>query len=467
MKNAYYLKFNNKSFYLLQTSMSNKNSQEIKIQVGSFIQEKSIIKYIITVECSKKRWQIYKRYSEIELIHNKLIEMYNDLPQFPKKQLFHLNRSEIEFRMQQLNDYLNQLQSRMEIMNSTIIRDFLILDQYDEFLHPVQTQIRILNMCLKDIHENDNITLLLLHDSSILTRIDTYMNNMLDSTKKSPISTVVCFSQNFKQKLFSKEYFKTLICMNFNNSENSFVVGLSSGLVYYYRLDDKYTIDMEEQFQISQTKISGCVLVQREIHAITSNFLKIQNTKKINEFQEITVGQHDLTNIIYNSIRNIIVIANDIGEIYICQVPFVKIGLKVQTHTPQIKQLLIDNERNYLMALNYDPSHIIIFDFAKGLQNGFAQIKTNVEVKNKSLCFEWSKKRGEIFIGNEDGTISIWNVQDLQPFYVFKAHSKGVNMIIWNEDKSLLLTGSDDETLKQWYFPKKWRVSQADNFSTF
>ena len=38
-------------------------------------------------------------------------------------------------------------------------------------------------MCLKDMHENDNITLLLLHDSSMLTRLDTYMNNILDSTK--------------------------------------------------------------------------------------------------------------------------------------------------------------------------------------------------------------------------------------------------------------------------------------------
>lgn len=27
----------------------------------------------------------------------------------------------------------------------------------------------------------------------------------------------------------------------------------------------------------------------------------------------------------------------------------------------------------------------------------------------KSLCFEWSKKRGELFIGSEDGTISVWN----------------------------------------------------------
>ncbi|CAD8083409.1 unnamed protein product [Paramecium sonneborni] len=49
-------------------------------------------KYMIAMESRNKKWQIYKRYSEIKLIHSKLIELFNDLPQFPKKQIFHLNR---------------------------------------------------------------------------------------------------------------------------------------------------------------------------------------------------------------------------------------------------------------------------------------------------------------------------------------------------------------------------------------
>lgn len=51
-------------------------------------------------------------------------------------------------------------------------------------------------MSVKDIHENDNITLLLLYDSSLMARIDTYINNILESKKQSPISTLICFTQN-------------------------------------------------------------------------------------------------------------------------------------------------------------------------------------------------------------------------------------------------------------------------------
>lgn len=81
-------------------------------------------------------------------------------------------------------------------------------------------------MSLKDIYENDHITLLLLYDSSILTRMDTFMNNILDSKKQSPTSTLVCFKyDDFNQKLFCKEFFKALTCMSFNYTENAFVVG--------------------------------------------------------------------------------------------------------------------------------------------------------------------------------------------------------------------------------------------------
>lgn len=89
-------------------------------------------------------------------------------------------------------------------------------------------------MSLKDIHENDNITLLLLYDSSMMARIDTYINNILESKKQSPISTLICFSQNdFKQKLFSKEFLKALTCMNFNNTENAFAVGYNYKFLFH------------------------------------------------------------------------------------------------------------------------------------------------------------------------------------------------------------------------------------------
>lgn len=46
--------------------------------------------------------------------------------------------------------------------------------------------------------------------------------------------------------------------------------------------------------------------------------MKIQNTKKIEEISEITVGSYELNCILYNSERSIVVIANCKGEIFIC-----------------------------------------------------------------------------------------------------------------------------------------------------
>lgn len=38
-------------------------------------------------------------------------------------------------------------------------------------------------MSVKDMHENNNFTIALLYDSSLICRMDTYVNNILDSTK--------------------------------------------------------------------------------------------------------------------------------------------------------------------------------------------------------------------------------------------------------------------------------------------
>ncbi|CAD8083407.1 unnamed protein product [Paramecium sonneborni] len=176
---------------------------------------------------------------------------------------------------------------------------------------------------------------------------------MLNS-KKISCKYIIQIQAKFQQKLFLKEFLEALIFLYFNEMENTLIVGLSSGVIYYYRLGDKYTFDMEEEFSILQTKISGCISVQREIYAIKSNF----NNTKYQKF-----------------------ITNCIGKIYICQSSFVKIRRKIVTHTSKIKQLLIDNERNKLMVLNYDSKTYYYFNFDKDFNMDLRKQKQELSQK--------------------------------------------------------------------------------------
>ena len=51
-------------------------------------------------------------------------------------------------------------------------------------------------------------------------------------------------------------------------------------------------------------------------------------------------------------------------------------------------------------------------------------------------------------IGNEDGTISFWNMKKGQQIYVLKAHNQDITRIQWFEDKNYLLSASKEKSIK-------------------
>ena len=90
-----------------------------------------------------------------------------------------------------------------------------------------------------------------------------------------------------------------------------------------------------------------------------------------------------------------------------------KVVLRIQTNTTFIRGLYLDNEKNYLMSISYDDGFICVLDVAKGLNDKQATIKTKIQGKPKSREIQWSRKRGELMIGNDDGTVTIYNALDL------------------------------------------------------
>lgn len=57
-------------------------------------------------------------------------------------------------------------------------------------------------------------------------------------------------------------------------------------------------------------------------------------------------------------------------------------------------------------------------------------------------CLEWNSKRGELFVGFADGTITIWNIKSGQPIYGFKAHNSEITKLVWIEEENILISSS-------------------------
>lgn len=68
--------------------------------------------------------------------------------------------------------------------------------------------------------------------------------------------------------------------------------------------------------------------------------------------------------------------------------------------------------------------------------------------KVKSRCIAWSHLRSEVYIGNQEGYVTVWDIVKRIPVYEVKLHTGPITKIYWNEEEELLYTASKDKTLK-------------------
>jgi len=53
----------------------------------------------------------------------------------------------------------------------------------------------------------------------------------------------------------------------------------------------------------------------------------------------------------------------------------------------------------------------MVFDIGKPGKEGYTKEIERFKSKPKSREIIWSSQRGEIFVGNDDGTVTIWNAK--------------------------------------------------------
>jgi WD40 repeat protein len=76
-----------------------------------------------------------------------------------------------------------------------------------------------------------------------------------------------------------------------------------------------------------------------------------------------------------------------------------------------VRGLVVDSKKNYLLAVGHDEGEFIVYDIGKPGKEGYTKEVAKLKNKAKSREICWSSARGEAYVGNDDGTVTIWNAK--------------------------------------------------------
>ena len=134
---------------------------------------------------SKEKWQLEKRYSEIDYLHKTLSKLYPNIPPMPGKTLFKIkNKDALENRKKQLEFFLRECAKRKDIESNPNFKAFLEIDKHSPDLTYNAPNIIYENSELPQgirdffFFEEANIMYIVCCDMKIASRLDAYVTNV-------------------------------------------------------------------------------------------------------------------------------------------------------------------------------------------------------------------------------------------------------------------------------------------------
>ena len=146
-----------------------------------YIDSKTVTFYKLEIydNYSKEKWNLDKRYSEIDALHKTLSKLYPNIPPMPGKTLFKIkNRDQLENRKKQLEFFLRECAKRKDIESNDTFKGFLEIDKHSPDLvynaPSIVYENNELPQGVRDFYyfEEANIMYIVCCDMKIASRLD-------------------------------------------------------------------------------------------------------------------------------------------------------------------------------------------------------------------------------------------------------------------------------------------------------
>jgi len=184
------------------------------------IGKKDVVFYNITLKLQGKIWNLQKRFSEFNTLHQELKNWVPNHPDFPKKTLFRKKEEQFVInRKCKLELYLRTLMEKDNILGVDAFVKFLKIDENANFL--ALNQIKLLGRIDQDklgyrdvVHlPEEKVYFAVSADTRVASRLDSYINNKKflwtknkTEEDKKAVGTISCFALIKNSPLVHENY---------------------------------------------------------------------------------------------------------------------------------------------------------------------------------------------------------------------------------------------------------------------
>ena len=459
-----------------------------------YIDSKTVTFYKLEIydNYSKEKWNLDKRYSEIDALHKTLSKLYPNIPPMPGKTLFKIkNRDQLENRKKQLEFFLRECAKRKDIESNDTFKGFLEIDKHSPDLvynaPSIVYENNELPQGVRDFYyfEEANIMYIVCCDMKIASRLDAYVTNVnLPWEKKTEahisVGSVFAFKviQDKKgqthsfEKLWAKSFPEQTGVVNFDKENLVLQVGLDSGTVVFYKTSEesKY-LDYEELCKIKPhtARVMGLAFDAKPgyIYSCGSdNKFMLSEINYLSNITEIAQSNAGYTNLEFDKKNERIFLTNEAGilSVFLTNTFPPSLVNVIQTHSTHcIRGLDIDYTKQYIFT-GTNKGDISILDL--GLPGKEKLIKEisyfggNLEIR----IIRFNAGDRELYTGDQKGKITVWSLKTGQSIYAWQAHQGAITQMEYNPKTRQLLSMAKDKKIIYWQIPETWVKDSIKKF---
>ena len=470
---------------------------EVKSYSEKYIESKTATFYLVELNSriTQKVWTIEKRYSEFYTIHSKLSKLFPRIPSIPGKTLTKLtSESGLNKRKEQLQIFLRDCVQRRDILQNTEFQNFLELDKYAPEI--VGNNVSLLydyKKCPLGVRSfivipHREIMCVCCSNMNIVSRTNVTLTNLAfgGATKgeecKIPMGAAFIYQCKPSKeeiytihKIWAKPFSTQTGVIYWDDKNEIYCIGLDDGRVFAYKgVPKTHYLQMNKVCEL-------CFHTDRVMGiALEPNTMQIYTCSTDKTFYVTDLRKKEVDNILINTSiagytnmeidvpNQRIFLTNEVGELSVYSLKTNPPALvrNLQTSSlSSIRAFHIDYMNNYLFTGNTGGKICIMNLTPANKERLISEISNFGVGQQKIRVCRNDPITYELFTGDEDGRVTIWNLKSGKPIYLWEAHPKSAITQMWYQhDKHILWTGGKDLRIKMWKLPEKWVSQEYETF---